>query len=251
MWQLVMLGAVHTGRPHCSLEETRPTPKPSAHSVGRTPAQRPADLPGQRPAQRVHTPHGQGVVTGRSSDGTTSVMLDGGRILAVPNDLVDPVTPDHVIPQPRTTAVTPAGGAFLLSVYANEVHGWGPKMAFHGTASAARALVKSGHLRAVGGGAFVLSGTGSTWAAVYHIGASVAEKYRALLGDGDVLLSGPHTTEERMAHLGLVDARRAELVKAIRLLFKVNPKQADRAVSVLVRQGVSLAAAVRESRAAH
>jgi hypothetical protein len=144
----------------------------------------------------------------------------------------------------RVAPVSPAGGSFLLETYSNECHGRGPKMAFHNTSSAARALVKSGHLRQVGQGYFELSASGRVWAEAYQIAAGIAEVYRALLAT-------EYTEQERRAYLGKLDGQRAELVKAIRLLFKVTVKQADRAISAIVHQGLSVGVAVRECRAAH
>lgn len=285
------LGAVHTGRPHSILEEQM------THT-----------------AERVDTPKGQGVITGRSSDGTTVVMLDNGRILAFPNDQVGPIpcadvamgdafrnvdgervevveVTNHVLyfrdelsfrypvqrkllaalladgvwspwtaPQPvavpaprkmpshvakgRVPAVSPAGGCFLLEVYSNECHGRGPKPAFHSYAAAARALVRSGHLVARGGGYFELSASGRVWAEAYQIAVHIAGEYTTAL-------AAEHTEETRQAYLGNVDLKRAMLLQGIRMLFKVTVKQADRAILAIVHQGLSVAVAVRECRAAH
>jgi hypothetical protein len=266
-------------------------------------------------AERVETPKGFGLVTGRSSDGTTVVTLDNGRILAFPNDQVEPLvcadvqvgdtfrnvdgervevveTADRVlyfrdelafrypvqrkllaalladgvwspwnapvqpvVPAPRKAmpshvakgripAVSPAGGCFLLEVYSNECQGRGPKAAFHSYAAAARALVRSGHLVARGGGYFELSATGRVWAEGYQIAAAIAGEYVTAL-------NAEYTEETRRAHLGNVDQKRAWLVQAIRMLFKVTVKQADRAILTIVHQGLSVAVAVRECRAAH
>lgn len=258
-------------------------------------------------AERVQTPKGFGFITGRSSDGTTVVTLENGRILAFPHDQVSPLlcadvkvgdvflnidkertevvevsdrvifvkdelafrhpvqrglladlladgTWEHYRPTPapaptdrapsRVAPVSPAGGGFLLEAYSHECHGYGPKAAFHNNSSAARALVRSGHLRQVGQGYFEVTANGQAWVAGYQIAAGIAETYRAMLAT-------EHTAEERVAYLGRLDGQRAQLVQAIRLLFKVTVKQADRAISAIVHQGLSVAVAVRECRAAH
>lgn len=280
-------------------------PASSAYSVSRTPAPV-TNLPGQRPAQRVETTHGPGIVTGRSSDGTTTVTLDSGRILAIPHDQVEPVAAEmpcadvqmgdlflnvdgervevvevtdrvlyfrdelsfrypvqrallarlladgvwkrYAAPQAaargKVPAVSPAGGAFLLEVFQSERLGYGPKAAFHSYAAAARALVRSGHLAARGGGYFELTANGRVWVDVYQVALHIAEAYRTAL-------AAEHTDETRRGYLGTLDLKRAALLQAIRMLFKVTVKQADRAILAMAHQGLSLAVAVRECRAAH
>ena len=175
------------------------------------------------------------------ADGTWKRYVKPAPVPNIPQ--IDPAT-GRVVPNGRVGAVSPAGGGFLLEAYSHECHGYGPKAAFHNNSSAARALVKSGHLRQVSQGYFDVTANGQAWAAGYQIAAGIAETYRAMLAIEP-------TDEEREAYNRRLYGQRAQLVQAIRLLFKVTVKQTDRAISAIVHQRLSVAVAVRECRAAH